>query len=139
MVAKLLGVQDDPMAVLAGLLDVLASRIVGADQGFALPWTEQQRDSTVSVATSSIEVVKGDPNRSVLLIQHVSGTDVWLRPIEPAGNTIGIVVAAGTTQLFLDRRKYGQMVGWPWYGITSAAAGLYVLESIRTNPGKVQL
>lgn len=77
---------------------------------------------TATVGTSSVNVLKNNPNRLALTVINLGTAKVYLRPQAPATALSGIVLAAGGGSVNLVWDEDFDLVGMEWSAIADVVA-----------------
>jgi hypothetical protein len=77
---------------------------------------------TAVVGTSSVNVLKNNPNRLAVTIVNLGTGKVYLRPQAPATSTSGIILNAGGGSVNMTWETDYDAVGMEWSAIADIAA-----------------
>jgi len=82
----------------------------------------------VSIGSTPTELVKGNPDRVMLLIQNIGAEDAYIHFDQRVSTSLGLLVPKnGGGWVFLGRED-GEIVGYPWYAITGTSTTLYLIS-----------
>lgn len=83
---------------------------------------------TTTVGTTPTELWRNNPDRITLLFINLGATSVYLNVDANVSSTNGIFLAAGGGSVILLAEEDGELVGFPWYGISSANCVIFSAE-----------
>jgi len=80
----------------------------------------------ISVGTTATQLCPANPDRLMLVIQVIGANDVYIHPNERVSTSLGLLCPANGGGWVFTAEEDGEMVGLPWWGISTAATNVYV-------------
>lgn len=102
--------------------DLLIARV-------GVPVVARQTAELIASGVDGFQIIQGVPNRIGLAIVNGGTGVMFARPLVAPGAGLGFRVEPGGGALLVSWEEDGEVVAWPWFGVTSAGTTLlYRLE-----------
>lgn len=100
-----------------------------AERHFGVKTRATTADILTVASPALIQAAPNNPDRLMLILMNLSGTDMYVSPDTRTSNTHGVLLQNGGGALSLRAEVDGELVGYEWtVWCTVAAEELFVME-----------
>ena len=104
------------------------------DERFGVRTRVTENPITDSIGTSSVIVLRADPNRLALVMFNLSANIIYVKPSHGVSSTNGIALAAGTGTLSATMEDDFSLPAMEWHAVAAGSSSAFFCLEVVSSP-----